>query len=44
MQKKCWGEYYNSPPGQLLKELNGDKNPDKLTELIKKTPRRNKAQ
>lgn len=44
MQKKWWGEYYNSPPENLLKELNGDKNPDTLTELIKQFPRKKKSQ
>jgi hypothetical protein len=33
--RKWWGERYRHYPEQLLAELNGEKNPDRLTRLIK---------
>ncbi|MBC7931783.1 MAG: hypothetical protein H7Z38_14585 [Rubrivivax sp.] len=39
-QKRWWGEHYESFPEHLLAELNGEKKPEQLTELIKKTPRK----
>ena len=38
--RKWWGEHYQQHPEQLLAELNGDKRPDRLNELIRKTPRK----
>jgi hypothetical protein len=40
LEKKWWGERYQSFPEQLLGELNGDKRPDHLTELLKQTIRK----
>lgn len=34
-QKKWWGERYQSFPENLLLELNGDKRPEHLTQLIR---------
>ena len=42
VQKKWWGERYQSFPEQLLQELNGDKRPERLQELIRQTPRTKK--
>ena len=39
-QKKWWGESYQSFPERLLMELNGEKRPDQITELIRKTARK----
>jgi len=39
-QKKWWGEIYQSFPEKLLQELNGDKRPEQLTQLIRQTPRK----
>lgn len=39
-QKKWWGERYQSFPENLLLELNGDKRPEHLTQLIRQTPRK----
>ena len=39
-QKKWWGERYVNFPERLLAELNGDKRPERLLELIKQTPRK----
>jgi hypothetical protein len=39
-QKKWWGECYLQHPENLLAELNGDKRPDELTELIKRTEKK----
>ena len=39
-QKKWWGERYQQHPIALLAELNGDKRPERLTELIRQTPRK----
>ena len=42
-QKKWWGERYESFPENLLTELNAGKDPERLTELIKKAaPNRKK--
>lgn len=38
--KRWWGERYLSFPERLLEELNGQKRPDVLVELIKQTPRK----
>ena len=40
MQKKWWGERYQNYPESLLAELNGEKRPQRLIELIKQTPRK----
>ena len=40
LEKKWWGERYQSFPERLLEELNGDKRPDELTELIRQTSRK----
>lgn len=39
-QKKWWGEHCLNFPEELLAELNGDKRPDRITELIKRTARK----
>jgi hypothetical protein len=33
--KRSWGNYFKEYPDQLLKELNGEKRPDVLTELCR---------
>lgn len=39
-QKKWWGERYQEIPEKLLAELNGEKAPERITSLIKRTPRK----
>jgi hypothetical protein len=39
-QKKWWGEVYQQIPEKLLLELNGNKSPEQLTELLSRTPRK----
>ena len=41
--RRWWGEPYQNFPEQLLTELNGQKRPDQLTDLIKRTPRKKRA-
>lgn len=43
LEKKWWGERYQSFPEFLLTELNGHKRPEHLVELIRKTPRKRLA-
>jgi hypothetical protein len=38
--RKWWGERYKHHPEALLAELNGDKRPERLTELVRQTPRK----
>ena len=38
--KRWWGERYQNFPEKLLVELNGDKRPGQLVELIRQTPRK----
>jgi hypothetical protein len=38
--KRFWGERYEDYPAPLLAELNGEKRPERLTELVKQTPRK----
>jgi len=40
LQKKWWGERYESFPDCLIAELNADKLPERITELIRHTPRK----
>ena len=35
--KRWWGETYQHYPDELIKELNGDKNPTQLIKITKKT-------
>lgn len=37
---KWWGEHYVQYPEQLLTELNGEKRPEQLTDLIRRTERK----
>jgi hypothetical protein len=39
-QKKWWGERYQNFPERLLAELNGGKRPDRITELVRQTARK----
>ena len=38
--RRWWGEHYSQYPEYLLAELNGEKRPERLTELIRNTERR----
>ena len=38
--RKWWGEPYARYPEQLLTELNGEKRPEQLTDLIRRTERK----
>ena len=38
--RKWWGERYLHFPERLLAELNGDKRPERITELIRQTERK----
>ena len=38
--RRWWGEPYLAYPEQLLAELNGEKHPERLAELIKQTQRK----
>jgi len=38
--RRWWGEHYSQYPEQLLAELNGEKRPEQLTELIRRTERK----
>ena len=38
--RKWWGERYRNFPELLLAELNGDKRPERLTELLRQTERK----
>jgi hypothetical protein len=35
-QKRWWGPVFATQPNDLLAELNGAKNPERLTELLRK--------
>lgn len=37
--RKWWGEHYTQYPEPLLTELNGEKRPEQLTELIRRAER-----
>jgi len=34
--RRWWGDLYELCPDGLLQELNGDKNPERLTELLRR--------
>lgn len=38
--RRWWGEHYLHYPEQLLAELNDEKRPERLTELVRKTGRK----
>ena len=38
--RRWWGERYLQYPEQLLAELNGEKRPERLTELVRQTKRK----
>lgn len=38
--RQWWGERYQRYPEELLAELNGERRPGQLTELIRQTPRK----
>jgi len=38
--RRWWGQPYQHYPEQLPAELGGDKRPEQLTELIRRTPRK----
>jgi hypothetical protein len=38
--RRWWGEHYSQYPEQLLAELNGEKRPERITELIRRTERK----
>ena len=38
--QRWWGEYYPDFPEKLLAELNAEKRPETLIQLIKRTPRK----
>lgn len=35
--KRAWGNFFENYPEELLEELNGEKRPEKLVELCKKS-------
>jgi hypothetical protein len=39
-QRRWWGQVYQNHPVQLIAELNGQKRPERLTELAKQTERK----
>jgi hypothetical protein len=42
--KRFWGQTYDAVPEALLDELNGQKRPDRLTDLQRRTARANNLQ